>query len=53
MKTSVVNVVSNTDYSYLIEGVLVTPDAPKKLERREGNLLDCQIKAGLIVEYEG
>lgn len=51
-KTESVRVVSATNYSYLIDGTRVTPDIPVTLERREGNLLDAQMKAGLIKEYE-
>lgn len=51
-KTESVTVVSATDYSYLIEGVRVTPDRPVKLERRFGNLLDVHMNRGLIKVYE-
>ena len=48
----IVTVISLTQYSYLVDGVRVTPDVPVKLEWRPGNLLDCNMKAGLIGEYE-
>lgn len=49
-----VNVVSATPFSYLMEdGQRVSPDRPIKLTLREGSLLDANMKAGLIVEYEG
>ena len=47
-----VKVVSATDYNYMVEGQTVTSDKPVSLLRKEGNYLDCQMKAGLIVEYE-
>lgn len=52
MKPETLKVVSATEYTYLIDGVRVTPDIPVSLERREGNLLDAQMKAGLIRVYE-
>ena len=52
VKTETLKVVSATEYTYLIDGVRVTPDIPVSLERREGNLLDAQMKAGLIRVYE-
>ena len=53
VETKLVSVVSAKPRNYLVDGVQVTQDKPVKLERREGNYLDCQMKAGLIVEYEG
>lgn len=53
-KPVMLNVVSNTNYSYDIgDGIRVTPDVPVKALRSPGNLLDCNMNAGLIVEYEG
>lgn len=52
-KEESVLVISGTDYSYLIDNVRVTPDAPVRMIRREGNLLDVHMEKGLIVAYEG
>ena len=52
VKPKILTVISKTPYSYLVDGVRVTPDVPVKLEWRPGNLLDCNMKAGLIGEYE-
>ena len=53
VKKQTVLVVSATDYSYDIgDGIKVTPDVPVKAERYDGNLLDAQMKAGYIVEFE-
>ena len=54
VKKSMVLVVSATDFSYDIgNGQTATPDKPIKAERYEGNLLDSQMKAGYVVEFEG
>lgn len=54
VKKESVLVISATEYSYDVgDGVKVTPDAPVRAERYEGNLLDAQMKAGYIVVFEG
>ena len=54
VKKSMLLVVSATDFSYDIgDGLRATPDVPVKAERYEGNLLDSQMKAGYVVEFEG
>lgn len=54
VKKESVLVISATEYSYDIgDGVKVTPEAPVRAERYEGNLLDSQMKAGYIVVFEG
>ena len=50
-KAKEVTVVSATQYAYNIDGVRVD-DVPKKLLRAPGNLLDVNMDAGLIVEFE-
>ena len=53
VKPKMITVVSCTDRSYLIEnGIRVHADRPVKAEWRPGNLLDANMKAGLIQEFE-
>ena len=52
-KGKMLKVISNTGYNYRIDDdVQVTPDKAVPAERREGNVLDGHMKAGLIIEYE-
>lgn len=53
VKPVMVTVVSATQFSYDIgNGQRATPDVPVKAERYPGNLLDSQMNAGYVVEFE-
>ena len=49
-----VKVISATEYSYLLEdnATRITPNAPVGATRAPGNLLDCLMEKGFVVEYE-
>lgn len=49
-----VKVISATQYSYMLEdnATRITPNAPVGATRAPGNLLDCLMEKGLVVEYE-
>ncbi len=52
-KPKILSVISKNDRSYLVEnGIRVLPDRPVRAEWRPGNLLDANMKAGLIEEFD-